>query len=51
MGVDMMKPGDILLIAGKGHERGQTVLGETLPFSDHDAVAKALAESGKGEMV
>ncbi|WP_321341127.1 UDP-N-acetylmuramoyl-L-alanyl-D-glutamate--2,6-diaminopimelate ligase [uncultured Cohaesibacter sp.] len=50
-GVDMMKPGDILLIAGKGHERGQTVLGETLPFSDHDAVAKALAESGKGEMV
>nr|WP_321456325.1 UDP-N-acetylmuramoyl-L-alanyl-D-glutamate--2,6-diaminopimelate ligase [uncultured Cohaesibacter sp.] len=50
-GVDMMKPGDILLVAGKGHERGQTILGETLPFSDHKAVAKALAESGKGEMI
>ena len=50
-GVDMMKPGDILLVAGKGHERGQTIKGETHPFSDHEAVAKALADSGKGEMV
>ncbi|WP_319413401.1 UDP-N-acetylmuramoyl-L-alanyl-D-glutamate--2,6-diaminopimelate ligase [uncultured Cohaesibacter sp.] len=50
-GVDMMKPGDILLVAGKGHERGQIIAGEVHPFSDHEAVARALAESGKGEMI
>jgi UDP-N-acetylmuramoyl-L-alanyl-D-glutamate--2,6-diaminopimelate ligase len=35
--------GDALLIAGKGHETGQIVGNSTLPFSDHDAVAAALA--------
>ncbi len=34
--------GDVLLIAGKGHETGQIVGKQTLPFSDHDAVAAAL---------
>jgi len=38
-----LEPGDALLIAGKGHETGQIVGGQTLPFSDHDAVASALA--------
>jgi len=37
-GMDNLRAGDILLVAGKGHERGQ-IIGETvLPFSDHDAV-------------
>lgn len=40
--VSLLKAGDILLVAGKGHERGQTVKGEILPFSDHEAVQKAL---------
>jgi UDP-N-acetylmuramoyl-L-alanyl-D-glutamate--2,6-diaminopimelate ligase len=35
--------GDALLIAGKGHETGQIVGGEVLPFSDHEAVVAALA--------
>jgi UDP-N-acetylmuramoyl-L-alanyl-D-glutamate--2,6-diaminopimelate ligase len=35
--------GDVLLIAGKGHETGQIVGGTVLPFSDHVAVAAALA--------
>jgi UDP-N-acetylmuramoyl-L-alanyl-D-glutamate--2,6-diaminopimelate ligase len=35
--------GDVLLIAGKGHETGQIVGDRVLPFSDHDAVAQALA--------
>ena len=35
--------GDVLLIAGKGHETGQIVGDRVLPFSDHDAVAAALA--------
>jgi UDP-N-acetylmuramoyl-L-alanyl-D-glutamate--2,6-diaminopimelate ligase len=37
-----LKSGDVLLIAGKGHETGQIVGGKVLPFSDHDAVAAAL---------
>jgi UDP-N-acetylmuramoyl-L-alanyl-D-glutamate--2,6-diaminopimelate ligase len=39
-----LRPGDALLIAGKGHETGQIVGDRVLPFSDHEAVAAALAE-------
>jgi len=39
-----LQPGDVLLIAGKGHETGQIIGNRTLPFSDHEAVAAALAE-------
>jgi UDP-N-acetylmuramoyl-L-alanyl-D-glutamate--2,6-diaminopimelate ligase len=41
--IDALEPGDALLIAGKGHETGQIVGDRVLPFSDHDAVASALA--------
>ncbi len=36
-------PGDALLIAGKGHETGQIIGDKILHFSDHEAVAAALA--------
>jgi UDP-N-acetylmuramoyl-L-alanyl-D-glutamate--2,6-diaminopimelate ligase len=39
-----MKPGDVLLIAGKGHESGQIVGNRVLPFTDHEAVSAALEE-------
>jgi UDP-N-acetylmuramoyl-L-alanyl-D-glutamate--2,6-diaminopimelate ligase len=39
-----LEAGDALLIAGKGHETGQIVGDRVLPFSDHDAVAHALAQ-------
>jgi len=39
-----LEAGDALLIAGKGHETGQIVGDRVLPFSDHDAVASALAQ-------
>lgn len=39
-----LKTGDVLLIAGKGHESGQIVGDRVLPFSDHQAVAEALGE-------
>jgi UDP-N-acetylmuramoyl-L-alanyl-D-glutamate--2,6-diaminopimelate ligase len=41
-----LRPGDVLLIAGKGHETGQIVGKHVFPFSDHEAVAAALAEGG-----
>ncbi|MEI7804562.1 MAG: UDP-N-acetylmuramoyl-L-alanyl-D-glutamate--2,6-diaminopimelate ligase [Hyphomicrobiales bacterium] len=37
-----LKRGDVLLIAGKGHETGQIIGDRTVPFSDHEAVAVAL---------
>lgn len=42
-GIDMLGPGDVLLVAGKGHETGQIVGATTLPFSDHEAVGAAIA--------
>ena len=35
-------PGDVVLIAGKGHERGQTAAGVTRPFDDREELAAAL---------
>jgi UDP-N-acetylmuramoyl-L-alanyl-D-glutamate--2,6-diaminopimelate ligase len=43
--VAMLGPGDVLLVAGKGHETGQIIGNKTLPFSDHDAVLAAIAEA------
>ena len=40
--VRMLKTGDTLIVAGKGHEEGQTIGSVTLPFSDHAEVRKAL---------
>nr|WP_232075080.1 UDP-N-acetylmuramoyl-L-alanyl-D-glutamate--2,6-diaminopimelate ligase [Phytohabitans suffuscus] len=37
-------PGDIVAVLGKGHERGQEVGGEVLPFDDRVELAEALAE-------
>ncbi|WP_196232079.1 UDP-N-acetylmuramoyl-L-alanyl-D-glutamate--2,6-diaminopimelate ligase [Rhizobium etli] len=42
--VGMLTSGDTLIVAGKGHEEGQTIGGVTLPFSDHAEVRKALEE-------
>lgn len=41
--ISALQAGDLLLVAGKGHETGQIVGEETLPFSDHDVVAEILA--------
>lgn len=43
-GVDALKaPGDCLLIAGKGHEQGQIVGAEILPFDDGNQARAAVA--------
>lgn len=44
--VALLRPGDVLLVAGKGHEQGQIVGSVTRPFSDHEAVRLALQELG-----
>jgi UDP-N-acetylmuramoyl-L-alanyl-D-glutamate--2,6-diaminopimelate ligase len=40
-----MRGGDVVLIAGKGHETGQIVGSQTLPFSDQEAARAALAQA------
>ncbi len=42
-GVDMLEPGDALLIAGKGHETGQIVGDDVLPFDDAEQASLAVA--------
>jgi len=37
-----LEAGDVLLVAGKGHETGQIIGQTTVPFSDHHAVRDAL---------
>ena len=42
-GVDALGPGDALLIAGKGHESGQTIMGQVYPFDDVEQASVAVA--------
>ena len=42
-GVNNLSAGDVLLVAGKGHEEGQTIGSKVIPFSDHEAVLAAIA--------
>ncbi len=42
-GVDALQPGDALLIAGKGHESGQVVGDDVLPFDDAEQASIAVA--------
>jgi UDP-N-acetylmuramoyl-L-alanyl-D-glutamate--2,6-diaminopimelate ligase len=39
-----LAPGDVLLIAGKGHETGQIIGNKVLPFSDQQTVRAALGD-------
>ncbi|WP_425550126.1 UDP-N-acetylmuramoyl-L-alanyl-D-glutamate--2,6-diaminopimelate ligase [Actinomycetospora chlora] len=40
------RPGDVVVVAGKGHETGQQVGTETLPFSDVEELERALRAGG-----
>jgi len=44
--ISMAAPGDTVVIAGKGHETGQTVGDTVLPFSDHSAARAAIDSNG-----
>ena len=43
--VRMARAGDVLVVAGKGHETGQIIGDQILPFSDHQAVRAALEDA------
>lgn len=43
MGVDALKPGDALLIAGKGHETGQIIGEDVFPFDDCEQASIAVS--------
>jgi len=43
LGVDALGSGDALLIAGKGHESGQTIAGNVFPFDDVEQASVAVA--------
>ena len=40
----MLGEGDVLVVAGKGHETGQIVGDKVLPFSDQQTVRSALRD-------
>jgi UDP-N-acetylmuramoyl-L-alanyl-D-glutamate--2,6-diaminopimelate ligase len=47
--IQTARPGDLVLVAGKGHEDYQLVGEQTLHFDDREQVAQALAEWREGE--
>jgi UDP-N-acetylmuramoyl-L-alanyl-D-glutamate--2,6-diaminopimelate ligase len=40
--IDQAEPGDVVLVAGKGHEKFQEIEGESLPFDDVAVAREAL---------
>ena len=41
--ISLAEPGDVVVIAGKGHEQGQEIAGVVEPFDDRDVAREALA--------
>jgi UDP-N-acetylmuramoyl-L-alanyl-D-glutamate--2,6-diaminopimelate ligase len=41
--VGMAGPGDVVVVAGKGHEQGQEIAGVVHPFDDRAALRTAIA--------
>jgi UDP-N-acetylmuramoyl-L-alanyl-D-glutamate--2,6-diaminopimelate ligase len=47
--VGLAKAGDTLLVAGKGHETGQEIAGQVLPFDDREVLRDVLNELAAAE--
>jgi UDP-N-acetylmuramoyl-L-alanyl-D-glutamate--2,6-diaminopimelate ligase len=46
LAVEAARPGDVVVIAGKGHEQGQEAKGRTVPFDDREVARDALRRLG-----
>jgi UDP-N-acetylmuramoyl-L-alanyl-D-glutamate--2,6-diaminopimelate ligase len=44
--VSVARPGDVVLVAGKGHEQGQEIAGRKVPFDDREVAREALRRLG-----
>ena len=40
--IELAEPGDVVVIAGKGNERGQEIAGRVIPFDDREVASEAL---------
>jgi UDP-N-acetylmuramoyl-L-alanyl-D-glutamate--2,6-diaminopimelate ligase len=47
--LDQARPGDIVVLAGKGHETVQILRDRTVPFDDREMARRRLRERGYGE--
>lgn len=48
LALETAEPGDLVVVAGKGHESGQILSGEIVPFDDREVVREILKEKGFG---
>jgi UDP-N-acetylmuramoyl-L-alanyl-D-glutamate--2,6-diaminopimelate ligase len=46
LALDTARDGDVVVIAGKGHEQGQEIGGRKLPFDDREVAREALRRQG-----
>ena len=44
--LSLAEPGDVVVIAGKGHEQGQEIAGDVHPFDDRSVAREALVSLG-----
>jgi UDP-N-acetylmuramoyl-L-alanyl-D-glutamate--2,6-diaminopimelate ligase len=42
LAVNLAQPGDVVIVLGKGHERGQEIAGVVHPFDDRLVLAHAI---------
>jgi UDP-N-acetylmuramoyl-L-alanyl-D-glutamate--2,6-diaminopimelate ligase len=45
-GLNLLAAGDVLVVAGKGHEQGQTVGSVVLPFDDVSVIRRLAGGAG-----
>jgi UDP-N-acetylmuramoyl-L-alanyl-D-glutamate--2,6-diaminopimelate ligase len=48
LAIEAAAPGDVVLLAGKGHEREQVLADRTIPFDDADVALSILRKLGYG---
>jgi UDP-N-acetylmuramoyl-L-alanyl-D-glutamate--2,6-diaminopimelate ligase len=48
LALEAAKPGDVVLLAGKGHEKVQILADRTIPFDDAEVALSIFAELGYG---